>query len=93
MQGFTRFNRPVVKAKLSKDMRKKDPRRIFVRGMLTKDEDGGYIITPDNNQSSGSFGVIQRSSCLAVMPEGLESKAAGDLLDCIMLDISEEVVL
>ena len=53
----------------------------------------GYKVTPAKNQSSGLFGVIQKSNCMAVMPEGLESKKAGDLIDCIMLDIPEEVVI
>lgn len=92
MQGFSEFARPVVRARLSKDVRKKDPRRIFLRATLTRDE-AGLLVTPDKNQSSGSFGVLQRSTCLAVMPEGLESKAAGDEVDCILLDCPEGMVL
>lgn len=92
MQGFSEFARPVVRARLSKDVRKKDPRRIFLRATLTRDE-AGLAVTPDKNQSSGSFGVLQRSTCLAIMPEGLESKAAGDEVDCILLDCPEGMVL
>ena len=91
MQGFTNFERPTVRARLSKDIRKKDPRRIFLRATLTRDEEG-LLVTPDKNQSSGSFGSIQRSTCLAVMPEGLESKVAGDEVDCIILDCPEGLV-
>lgn len=93
MQGYSCFDRPRVKARLSKDVRKKDPRRIYLRSTLAKDENGEYVVTPDKNQSSGSFGVLQRSTCLAIMAEGLESKQAGDLLDCILMDVPEEVVL
>lgn len=93
MQGYTCFARPCVKAKLGKDVRKKDPRRIYLRATIVKDDDGSYIVTPDKNQSSGSFGVIQHSTCLAIMPEGLESKKAGDELECLLLDVNEEVVL
>ncbi len=93
MQGYSCFERPSVKAHLSKDMRKKDPRRIYLRSTLAKDANGEYVVTPDKNQSSGSFGVLQRSTCLAIMPEGLESKQAGDLVDCVLMDIPEEVVL
>lgn len=93
MQGFAHFDRPQVKAHLTKDMRKKDPRRIYLRSTLTKADDGSYQVTPDKNQSSGSFGVLQHSTCLAIMPEGLESKKAGDVLDCVLMDVSEEVVL
>lgn len=92
MQGYTHFDLPAVVARLSKDVKKKDPRRIFMRATLVR-EDGGYVVTPAKNQSSGLFGVIQRSNCLAVMPEGLESKAAGDEVECLLLDVSEEVSL
>ena len=92
MQGFTTFRRPVVKARLSKDVRKKDPRRIFLRATLTRDEQG-LLAIPDKNQSSGSFGVLQRSTCLAVMPEGSDSKRAGDEVECILLDCAEGLVI
>ena len=93
MQGYCCFEHPHVMAALSKDVRKKDPRRILLRSTLTKDESGAYVVTPAKNQSSGLFGVIQKSNCMAVMPEGLESKRAGDLLECIILDVPEEVVI
>ncbi len=93
MQGYQCLDRLMVRAKLSKDVRKKDPRRIFLRAVLTKDEDGAYLVTPAKNQSSGLFGVIQKSNCMAVMPEGLESKSAGDEVDCFVLDVAEEIVL
>lgn len=93
MQGYSCFDRPSVTAKLARDVRKKDPRRIYLRATMVKDANGEYVVTPDKNQSSGSFGVIQHSTCLAIMPEGLESKKAGDEVRCIILDIPEEVAL
>ena len=92
MQGFSRFEHTCVRARLSKDVKKKDPRRIYLRSIIEKDENG-YSVTPAGNQSSGLFGVIQRSNCLAIMPEGLESKKAGDMVECLLLDIPEELVL
>lgn len=92
MQGFSRFEHTCVRARLSKDVKKKDPRRIYLRSTIEKDENG-YRVTPAGNQSSGLFGVIQRSNCLAIMPEGLESKKAGDMVECLLLDIPEELVL
>lgn len=88
MQGFPEGSRPVLKAAMAKDQRKKDPRRIFLRGTLERTADG-LVFTPAKNQSSGSFGAIQRANCMGVMPEGLESKKAGDLIDCILLDVPE----
>lgn len=93
MQGFSRFDRPRVMARLEHDVKKKDPRRIFLRGTLRKGEDGAYVVTPAKNQSSGLFGPIQRSNCMAVLPEGLDSRTAGSLVECLLLDVNEEVVL
>lgn len=93
MQGYSNFERPRVKAKLVRDTKKKDPRRIYLRATLTKDDAGEYVVTPAKNQSSGLFGVIQRSNCLAIMPEGLESRMAGAEIECILLDVSEDVAL
>ncbi|WP_241159201.1 molybdopterin molybdotransferase MoeA [Adlercreutzia sp. ZJ141] len=92
MQGYSHFDRPCVQARLSRDMKKKDPRRIFMRGTLTKNADG-YVVEPSKNQSSGLFGPIQRSNCMAIMPEGAKPRHAGDLIDCILLDVPEEVLL
>ena len=93
MQGFSRFERPVVKARLSTDAKKRDSRRIFLRSTLSKDAAGGYVVTPAKNQSSGLFGPIQRSNCMAILPEGLESRTAGSVVECVLLDVSEEIVL
>ncbi len=92
MQGYSRFQRPIVKARLAVDTKKKDPRRFFLRATLTKDDEG-YIVTPAKNQSSGLFGPIQRSNCMAIMPEGVGSRSAGSLIDCVLLDVPEEVLL
>ena len=93
MQGYSHFERSHVRAKLSTDMKKKDSRRIFDRGTLSKDDDGDYIVTPAKNQSSGLFGPIQRSNCFIVFPEGAGAYHAGDVMDCVLLDIPEEVLL
>ena len=92
MQGYSHFERPIVKARLAVDTKKKDPRRFFLRATLTKDDDG-YVVTPAKNQSSGLFGHIQRSNCMAIMPEGVGSRSAGSLIDCVLLDVPEEVLL
>ena len=92
MHGYTCLDPHVVRAALSKDVGKRDPRRIYLRSTLRRAEDGSLVVEPASKQSSGLFGVIQRSNCLAIMPEGLEAKKAGDLVDCVLLDIPEEAV-
>ena len=92
MLGYTCLDPQVVRAALSKDVGKRDLRRIYLRSTLRHAEDGSLVVEPASKQSSGLFGVIQRSNCLAIMPEGLEAKKAGDLVDCVLLDIPEEAV-
>ena len=93
MQGYSHFERPHITAKLTGPAKKKDPRRIFNRGTLTKNEIGEYEVTLAKNQSSGLFGPIQRSNCFIVLPEGPGKYEAGDTVDCVLLDIPEEVLL
>ena len=93
MQGYSHFERPHVKARLVGTAKKKDPRRIFNRATLSKDDEG-YLVTPANNQSSGLFGPIQKANCFVVLPEGeARTYEEGELMDCVMLDIPEEVLL
>jgi molybdopterin molybdotransferase len=93
MQGYSAFEHPHVWAHISQGRKKKDSRRIFLRATLTRGDDGQLTVTPASNQSSGLFGVIQKSNCVAIMPEGFEPIATGDLIECILLDVPEEVVL
>ena len=93
MQGFSHFERPHLKARLACDTKKKDTRRIFNRATISKDAAGAYVVTPAKNQSSGLFGPIQRANCFLVLPEGAGFYAAGELVDCVLLDVPEEVLL
>ena len=93
MQGYSHFERPHVRARLTSATKKKDPRRIFNRATLAKGADGAYEVTLAKNQSSGLFGPIQRSNCFLILPEGAGAYEAGDIMECVLLDIPEEVLL
>lgn len=93
MQGYTAFEHPRVQARITTSKKKKDPRRIFSRATICRAEDGMLEVTPAKNQSSGLFGVIQKSNCVAIMPEGLDPIHEGDMVECILLDAPEETVL
>lgn len=93
MQGYGALELPRIRARLTQDVKKKDPRRILLRSTYAKAADGTYEVTPAKNQSSGLFGVIQRSNCMAVMPEGLDPASQGDEVECIVMGVPEETVL
>ena len=57
------------------------------------DDPGHAIWKRDFSGASGLFGVIQRSNCLAVLPEGGEGRTAGSMVECILLDVNEDVCL
>ena len=93
MQGYGFLDHPVVRARLTQNEKNRDPRRIFLRGTLTRAVDGVFEVTPARNQSSGLFGPIQKTNCMAVLPDGTEPQPAGTMVDCILLDVPEEVCL
>ena len=93
MQGFTAFDHPVVQARLACDKKKKDARRLFMRATLSRDERGELTVTPAKKQSSGLFGPIQKTNCMAVVPEGEQHLHAGDLVSCVLLDVAEGTVI
>lgn len=93
MQGYAALEHPHVMARITVSKTKKDPRRIFSRATIARGADGTLEVTPAKNQSSGLFGVIQRSNCVAIMPEGLDPVHAGDMVECILLDAPEEIAL
>ena len=91
MQGLAAIGRPVTKASLVREVKKqKDARRAYLRSRLQRDEDGAYWVTVDANQSSAFLGALNRSNCLAIIPEGQEAQAAGTMVDCLRLDMEEE---
>ena len=93
MQGRTASEHPTVVAKLTCDKKKKDPRRLFMRATLSHGESGELLVTPAKNQSSGLFGPIQKTNCMAVLPEGAQDAHAGDEITCVLLDIAEGTVI
>lgn len=92
MQGFSLTNRPYVYATLKNDQKKRDPRRIFTRGNVHFENDG-FIFEPAKNQGSASFGVLHKSNCLGILPEGAGGLEAGTKIKCILHEAPEELVV
>lgn len=94
MQGYRSFARPTVKARLMGDRKKRDVRRMYLRATLQNVE-GELQVVPAKNQSSGLFSTLQRSNCLAILPENVVMNPVpdGTMLDCVLLDVEEGAVL
>ena len=94
MQGYTHFERARLKATLACDISaKKDARMTLMRASVQRDGQGGYTVAPLHNQSSALFGPLQRSNALVVIERGDVGHAAGEELECILLDVPEESAL
>ena len=96
MQGYATLDRPRVWARLSRDMKKKDSRRIYLRSTLERLYDGSLQVRPAKSQSSGLFSPFQSGNCLAILPEGVPASKkveAGTLVECLLLDVDEGVVI
>jgi molybdopterin molybdotransferase len=93
MQGITELDRPLTQATLTRDVRKREEtRRLYLRARLDTDEDGHYQVTAAPNQSSALLGALNRSNCLLIIPEGSQSFAAGEVVDCLRLDREEGTI-
>lgn len=94
MQGNACLTRPTLKAKLVGDRKKRDIRRMYLRGRLAK-VDGDYSFTPAKNQSSGIIGPVQQANAFGILPEGdCGGKFTdGTIIECIPFGVFEGAVI
>ena len=90
MEGHTALDRPTVQARVTSDVRKKDPRVFLERGILSMGADGQLEVTRLKKQSSALYGALQKCNCLAVLPENTD---AGSMVTCIVTCAGEELPL
>lgn len=90
MLGRQRLARPIVEGVLTDPIYNSDGRRVFARVEVEK-RDGVYYANPTGPQGSNILTSMSRANALAVCPEDLPRKEAGERVDIIMLDWNEEV--
>ena len=90
MLGRTPLNRPVVDGVLTSPIYNTDGRRVYARVEVSR-RDGTYYATPAGPQGSNILTSMSRANALAICPEDLPVKNAGDPVRIIMLDWNEEV--
>jgi molybdopterin molybdotransferase len=88
MQGHATIDRPLVRAVLTHDVKKKADRRYFLRGRLAA-KDGGYEVALTGSQSSALLTSMHQADCLCVFTEGEPTFPAGTVVDCMRLDVEE----
>ncbi len=90
MLGRQRLARPTVEGVLTGPIYNTDGRRVYARVEVEK-RDGVYYANPTGPQGSNILTSMSRANALAICPEDLPRKEAGERVDIIMLDWNEEV--
>ena len=92
MLGRAVRSRPAVDGILTGPIRNYDGRRVYAR-VEVEHRDGVYYATPTGPQGSNILTSMSRANGLAICPEDLPAKQAGEQVRVIMLDWNEEVDL
>ena len=90
MLGKINYNAPTIRAVLDEKIYNSDGRRVYARVIVTK-RDGTYHARLTGHQSSNLLTSMARANGLAICPEDLHEKAAGDVVEVRMIDWPEEV--
>ncbi len=91
MMGKSRFDKPSVQAILEEPIVNNDARRVYARVQVTK-RNGTYYARPTGHQSSNLLTSMARANGLAICPEDLPRKNAGETVTVEMLDWPEHVI-
>lgn len=90
MLGKTALAKPVIEAVLEEPIYNNDGRRVYARVVVTR-RNGTYYARLTGNQSSNLLTSMARANGLAICPEDLPRKDAGEVVRVQMLDWPEEV--
>ena len=90
MLGRQKLARPVVEGVLTAPIYNSDGRRVYARVEVER-RDGVYYANPTGPQGSNILTSMSRANALAICPEDVPRKEAGERVDIIMLDWNEEV--
>ena len=90
MMGKPRLAKPTIEAVLEEPVYNTDGRRVYARAVVTKRE-GTYYARLTGHQGSNLLTSMARANGLAICPEDLPKKEAGEVVQVQMLDWPEEV--
>jgi molybdopterin molybdotransferase len=85
MLGRSDWQRSRVRAIAREQIDNTDSRRVYARAILTR-EDGRYYAALTGPQGSGMLTSMAAANALAVVPEDVPGIAAGDEVECLLLD-------
>jgi len=89
MMGRRNLTKPTIEAVIEDSIANSDGRRIFAR-VLVKKRGGQYFARLTGPQGSGILSSMALANGLAIVPEDKARVSAGDTVQVIMLDWSED---
>ena len=90
MMGKTRYARPTLRATLEEPIHNFDGRRVYARAIVTR-RDGAYYARLTGHQNSNILTSMSRANGLAICPEDVAVKEAGEEVEVQMVDWPEDV--
>ena len=90
MMGKSGISKPRIRAVLDEPIYNTDGRRVYARAVIRK-ENGTYRARLTGNQSSNLLTSMASANGLAICPEDLPMKEAGEVVEVLMLDWPEDV--
>ena len=90
MMGKARLARPTLRATLEEPIHNFDGRRVYARAVVTR-RDGAYYARLTGHQNSNILTSMARANGLAVCPEDVAVKQAGEEVEVQMIDWPEDV--
>ena len=90
MLGKTALRKPTIQAVLDEPIYNTDGRRVYARAIVTR-RDGAYHVRLTGHQGSNVLTSMAYANGLAICPEDLPIKEAGETVEVQMLDWPEDV--
>jgi molybdopterin molybdotransferase len=84
MSGMKQYGRPVVQAEIQEKFTKRNDRRHFLRGILTR-EQGVLKVRTTGEQGSGILTSMVKANCLIDVSEEIETLQPGDVVNVQVL--------
>ncbi|RPI17712.1 MAG: molybdopterin molybdenumtransferase MoeA [Ignavibacteriae bacterium] len=84
LRNFNSYNENHINAKIANDVKKKDPKRHFLRGHYYT-ENGENYVNVIGSQSSGDMYSMAQSNCLIEVEEEKKSIPVGESVRCIII--------
>jgi molybdopterin molybdotransferase len=92
MLGLQVLDKPIIHATLDDAVENHDGRRVYARVVVYRDEDGHYRARSTGSQSSNVLTTMILANGLAICPDDVTRREAGEVVAVQMLDWPDEYI-